>query len=423
MGAPGASYDNEEFAAATGAGLLNIETIEKAVNEGLISEERLEQACRRILRSKFELGLFENPYSDPAAALALSASAEYIAQPWEIVDNDTLMAARNPEEVELERQLQAKSAVLVKNDDNLLPLAGDLKVYVDSTGAAVNLAGYKQYFGEYATVVDSIEEADVVVGDFTSFNDAAELLVDDAKFYGKKLVIVANCVDPTTWAIENADALIYMSFSRTADHGTGAGGFITSTEPSVYAEILYGIRQPEGMIVKELARDSLMDDAQWKDLAGDQGASSYVRLMLLAMMKTSPTYSTPENWGDALLDYKYGMRYGSDPEFVYDTLVLPKVTTEIVTESNGSTMTSYESAPGVTAGVPFTVYTLLWNNGGDGITTVEAYDGETLIAQKIMAVNGGSWRVVEMTLVLDTAGEHTITVGDLTSTITVSEAE
>ena len=40
-----------------------------------------------------------------------------------------------------------------------------------------------------------------------------------------------------------------------------------------------------------------------------------------------------------------------------------------------------------------------------------------MIAEKIMAVNGSSWRVVEMELVFDTAGEHVITIGDMSTTI------
>ena len=111
----------------------------------------------------------------------------------------------------------------------------------------------------------------------------------------------------------------------------------------------------------------------------------------------------------------------AQPDFVYDTLVLPRATHEVVTESNGSTSTSYESIVETKAGVPFTAYVLLWNNGDDGMTTVQAIcDGE-VIAEKIMAVNGGDWRVVEMELTIDQPGEHTLTVGTLTKTITIVE--
>lgn len=141
--------------------------MKEAIETGLITEERVEETARRVLRTKFELGLFENPYSDVEAALAIAASAEYIAEQWEITDTATLMAARNPETVELERQLQAKSAVLVKNNENLLPLDKEYKVYFESTAAATTAEQIKAALGTHATVVDSMEEADVVVADCT----------------------------------------------------------------------------------------------------------------------------------------------------------------------------------------------------------------------------------------------------------------
>lgn len=419
MGAPGAG-SSEETLAASGPGILSVTAMEEAVNLGLLSTERLDEAARRILRSKFNLGLFENPYSDGAAALALSANAEYIAQKWEITDNESLAAARPAELVEMERQLMAKSTVLVKNDDGLLPLAQGVKVYVTSSNASTT-ESYIKYIANYATVVETMEEADVVIGDFTSINDAAEMCIEDANDLGKKLVVSVNCIDPSTYVMENADAVLFLNFTRGADHGTGMQGFITKIEADVYADLLFGVREPEGMIVREIARDSAMDDEHWQDVAGDMGADPWVRLMLVAMTKESDTYTAPNNWGDPLLQYQYGMRYGEAPAFVYDTLILPRVTKEIQTESSGSTTTSYESVVECRVGVPFTVYTLLWNNGEDGVTTVQAKDGDTVIAQKLMAVNGGSWRVVRMDITLDTPGEHTITVGDITKTINVAE--
>ena len=416
IGNPAADYTGDGHMGTADRG-----AVEVAIRDGLISEERCWETCYRVLKDKFELGLFENPYSDADKALAIAASAEYIASPWEITDIDTLMAARNPEVVALERQLQAESAILVKNDDSLLPLQKNVKVYIGSTAAAITLEGYKKVLPEYAQLVESIEEADVVVADCTQINDAAELMIDDAKDAGKKLVIIANCVDPTTYLMENADALLALTFSRPADHGTGAGGFITTTEPIMLAKLLFGEAEPSGMVVKEIARDSVMDGSQWKDLAGDQGANPWVRMMLLATMKESDTHTVPNNWGDPLLQYQYGMKYGEEPAFEYDTLVLPRAIHEVVTESNGSTMTSQESVVETKAGEPFSAYLLLWNKGADGVTTVQAKCDDAVIAEKIMAVNGGSWRVIEMTLTISEPGEHTITIGDLSKTISIVE--
>lgn len=421
MGSPGAGATVEETLAATGPGILYVDGIKEAVEQGLITEERLDASCRRVLRAKFELGLFENPYSDGAAALALSASDEFIANKWEITDNESLNAARKADEVALEKQLQAKSAVLVKNENNLLPLTKGCKVYVDSTSTAANIAGYKQYIGQYATVVDTMEEADVIVADCTRVDDAAELMVEDATDAEKPLVIIANCIDPDAWMMENADAVLFLNFSRTADHGTGVAGINTLTEADVFADLLFGEREPEGHIVKEIARDSIMDNNQWKDLAGDQGLDTYTRLILEATMLTNETYSTPNNWGDPLLQYRYGMSYGKQAELTYTTLVLPKIAREVEEESSGSTSVSLKNYTEAKAGETFTLHCLVWNNGDDGVETVRIYDGETLIGEKIMALTAGSWRVLKLDVTLDQPGEHTITVGNLSATINIVE--
>ena len=72
------------------------------------------------------------------------------------------------------------------------------------------------------------------------------------------------------------------------------------------------------------------------------------------------------------------------------------------------------------AGEPFTIYALLRNNGADGFTIAQATANGEVVAEKIMTVEGGSWRVLQMDLTLE-AGEYTIEVGGLTGTITVTE--
>lgn len=392
----------------------------EAVEAGLITSERVDEAVARLLRTKFDLGLFENPYTDPDAALQIAASAEYIAAPWEIVDNETLASARNQELVTLERKLEAESAVLLKNDDNLLPLSADKKVYIDSTRGA-SVAEYKKYIAAFATIAETMEEADVVIADITIVNDAAELLIEDARDEGKELVILANCVLPNAWMLENAAAVLYLPYDRTPDHGTAKDGIFFSVEPVVLADLLYGVREPAGMLVAEITRDEKMDADQWPDLAGDQGTSPEVRMLLEAIMLANEDHAVPNNYGDPLLQYQYGMRYGKEASFRYTSFVVPtelktiqvnlfldfwadQTVTEIATQKSG---------------VPFTVYCILWNDGSDGITTVDVYDGDQVILSKLMAVTGGSWRIVKLDLTLEGAGEHTITIGGLTRVIPV----
>lgn len=56
-------------------------------------------------------------------------------------------------------------------------------------------------------------------------------------------------------------------------------------------------------------------------------------------------------------------------------------------------MTANESIVETKAGVPFTAYVLLWNNGDDGITTVQAIcDGEVIAERSWQSTaETGAW--------------------------------
>jgi len=76
------------------------------LKEGKLSQATIDEAVRRILRIKFRLGLFDHPYADEARERAVILSAENVA------------AAR---------AAAARSFVLLKNDQNLLPLSKETK--------------------------------------------------------------------------------------------------------------------------------------------------------------------------------------------------------------------------------------------------------------------------------------------------------
>ena len=70
------------------------------------------------------------------------------------------------------------------------------------------------------------------------------------------------------------------------------------------------------------------------------------------------------------------------------------------------------------AGEPFEIYFVVDNHGGAGMITVQAKDGDTVVAEKVVGVTENQFRVITMELVLE-AGEHVITVGDMSETIVV----
>lgn len=120
-------------------GNSNSDELLELIKEGQVSEARIDESARRLLRAKFQIGLFDNPYIDVKTAIATVGKKEF---------------------VEKGKVAQRKSIVLLKNKmdtDSVmaLPLAGDLKIYVE------NIA--KDVAGQYATVVDSLNEADIAI--------------------------------------------------------------------------------------------------------------------------------------------------------------------------------------------------------------------------------------------------------------------
>lgn len=79
------------------------EYLEDLLREGIVSHERLDDAVRRVLRVKFMLGLFDNPYTE------------------ELPAHECFLL---PESLETARELARESFVLLKNDASLLPLVG-----------------------------------------------------------------------------------------------------------------------------------------------------------------------------------------------------------------------------------------------------------------------------------------------------------
>jgi len=73
---------------------------------GSIPQKTIDEAVARVLRAKFNLGLFDNPYVDPAVAEAVNGSEDH--------RKVALMAA-------------LKSIVLLKNENNLLPIGGNVR--------------------------------------------------------------------------------------------------------------------------------------------------------------------------------------------------------------------------------------------------------------------------------------------------------
>ncbi len=84
-----------------GEGFLT--TLKKSLDEGKITMNDIDQACRRVLEAKYKLGLFDDPYRYMDEKRAKE----------EVMTPENLKAAR---------EIAERSMVLLKNDNNILPL-------------------------------------------------------------------------------------------------------------------------------------------------------------------------------------------------------------------------------------------------------------------------------------------------------------
>lgn len=84
------------------------------VREGEISEDRIDESVRRILKLKFDMGLFDNPYPNPELTVGVAKESSLKA---------SLAAAQD-------------AMTLLKNDQDLLPLSKETSILLTGPGAA-----------------------------------------------------------------------------------------------------------------------------------------------------------------------------------------------------------------------------------------------------------------------------------------------
>lgn len=194
--------DAAKFAANAGSDMdmesyLYVEHLAALVKEGKVEEALIDDAVRRILRVKFELGLFDDPYK------YCDAEREKEVVGSEAINNTVLDVAK-------------KSIVLLKNQNQLLPLKKEgQKIAVigaladDKTsplgnwrlaaaeGSAVSLLeGLKNYKGN---TIKYAKGADVIT-DNTSFANEVKINEDDTSGF-EEAVALAKSSDVVIMAL------------------------------------------------------------------------------------------------------------------------------------------------------------------------------------------------------------------------------
>lgn len=249
--------------------------LERLVKENKVSINLIDDAVKRILRKKFELGLFDDPYK------FCNTQREQ-------------KELNNPDHTKIAREIAAKSIVLLKNEKNILPLSKSLKTIafigpmvkskrdnhgfwaidlkdVDSTYIVSQWEGIENKVGKstrllyakgcgvesdskqgFAEALKAASQADVVIlsigenwnksGEAKSKSNlrlpgVQEELVKELQKTGKPIVILINAGRPLIfdWVADNMPTIVYTWWL-----GSEAGNAI--------ADVLFGDYNPSGKL-------------------------------------------------------------------------------------------------------------------------------------------------------------------------------
>ncbi|KAK4236001.1 glycoside hydrolase [Achaetomium macrosporum] len=336
-----------------GGGSYSFEKIPELVASGKLDKEIVDTAVSRVLRAKFELGLFENPFSG-------------------VPSSEWNKSIHTPEHIALARKIDEESIVLLENHNNVLPLRKDASIavigpmahgfmnYGDyvianastygvtplegikavSTGKVTYAKGCERWSSSqdgFAEAVAAAEAADVAVvvvgtwsrdqnelwqglnattGEHVDVNNlnlvgAQEPLVRAIVATGKPTVVVFSSGKPITapWISDNAAALVQQFYP--SEQGGAA-----------LASVLFGDVNPSGRLAVSFPRsvgDLPVYYDHWnsgRDASPDAGAAYENGTLLFGHQYVL---------GDPrpLYEFGYGLSYAS---FVYSDVQVDKTT-------------------------------------------------------------------------------------------------
>ena len=237
-------------------GEMHPEIVVQLVKENKIDESRIDRSARRILKNKFELGLFDDPFVD-------------------IESVDKLINTQITQKLALDAQ--RKSVVMLKNS-NLLPLTEETKIYVDGM----------EFKDSDINKVNTIEEADVILMYLhTVFNGNQEPGTDrlfdrflsnlfpntDLRFNNQviKRASEYSQVKPLILVVDLNRPAILSELNDLSDALIGTFG----VNDEVIHEIINGKTNPSGKLPFELPSSMSEVEEQFEDVPDDTANPLY----------------------------------------------------------------------------------------------------------------------------------------------------
>jgi beta-glucosidase len=214
------------------------------VEQGRISEERIDVSVRRLLREKFILGLFDNRYVDPDHAAATVGKAEFVA------------AAADA---------QRQAYTLLTDRDQILPLTKPSRLYVE--GVSEDVAS------RYGEVVADPAEADVALLRLKAPYEARPGGFE-AMFHAGSLEFPPEQRDHHAAICTAVPTIVDVYLDRPAvltDLARDAAAVLASygSSDEAFLDIVFGAAQPEGSLPFDLPRSMAAVETSRSDVPFD----------------------------------------------------------------------------------------------------------------------------------------------------------
>jgi beta-glucosidase len=309
-----------------------IKHLAQLVKEGKVKITVIDEAVRRILKKKFELGLFDNPYK--------FCNEQREKEQW-----------NNESHLQAAKQMATKSIVLLKNEKQLLPLAPKNKIALigplvksvkdhlgfwsfdwdDDTARITTLydamqkkvnAGNQLLYAKgcnsndtvkagFAEAVETAKQSDIVimyVGEERAYSGEAksksnlhlpgmqEELIKAIQATGKPVVVIIGAGRPLifNWSAEHVPAILYTWWLGTKG-------------PEAIADVLFGAYNPSGKLPMSFPRSEGQIPIYYNYYstgrpAPDEFSNSYVSAYI--DLPNSPRF--PFGYGLSYTNFEYG---------------------------------------------------------------------------------------------------------------------
>jgi beta-glucosidase len=221
------------------------EWIVELVNSGQIREARIDESVRRIMKDKFRMGLFDDPYLDVDNANKVAGNSEFRAKG---------------------NEAQRKAMVLLKNEKNALPLPKGKKLYIENID--------KEIAVEYGDVVSSVEEADYVLIRVNSPYSQRDEYFLEQFFHQGRLYFTQEELDPILSKINSKPGIIGINLERPAllsEIAEASTGLLADfgADDEAFLDIVFGVAEPQGKLPFELPSTQETVEKQLEDVPYD----------------------------------------------------------------------------------------------------------------------------------------------------------